>query len=239
MMNKELRLLGLTKSNANASVAPPAGGQKGPLFSFFALVAAVVVTVSVEVWAVLPLIVMEVGFRLQVGILLTPVIAVVTLQVRVTVPLNPFVPATLMVPVFPVVAPGVTVMDVVPPDPGAKLGAAVTLRLTLVFALSEPEVPVIVTVTALEVVAADALALRVNTCVPAVDPFAKLAETPLGRPVAASVTVPLNPPESATVMVLVPVLPWATDRLVGAAESVKPGGGWLIVYAAVATALVE
>lgn len=163
MANSELRLLGLTKSNTNANVAPPAGGQKGLRFSFLAFVAAVVVTVSVKVWGVLPLIVTEVGFRLHVGMSLTPVIVVVTLQVRVTVPLNPFVPATLIVPVFPVVAPGVTVMDVVPPVPGAKVGSAVMLRLMVVFVLNNPEVPVMVTVTGLEVVAAEVLAVRVST----------------------------------------------------------------------------
>ena len=137
----------------------------------------------------------------------TPVSDVVTLQVRVTDPLKPFFPTTLIVPTFPVVAPGESVMVVVPPEPGAKLGSEVMLRLTVVVALKEPEVPAIVTATALEVVAAEVLAVKVSICVPAVDPFAKLAETPLGNPVAASATVPLNPPTSVTVMVLVRVPP--------------------------------
>jgi hypothetical protein len=122
-----------------------------------------VLTVSVEVSAAAPLIVTEVGFRLHVGMSLTPVSVVVTLQVRSTIPVNPFVPATLIVPVFPVVEPGVTVKDVVPPDPGAKPGSEVMLRLTVVVALSEPQVPVMVTVTALEVVAAEVLAVSVST----------------------------------------------------------------------------
>jgi hypothetical protein len=122
-----------------------------------------VLTVSVEVCAAAPLIVTEVGFRLHVGMSLTPVSVVVTLQVRLTTPLNPFVPATLMVPVFPVVVPGVTVKDVVPPDPGATPGSPVMLRSTVVVALSEPEVPVMVTVTALDVVGADVLAVSVST----------------------------------------------------------------------------
>jgi hypothetical protein len=87
----------------------------------------------------------------------------VTLQVRSTIPLNPFVPATLIVPVFPVVVPGVTVKDVVPPDPGAKLSSAVMLRATVVVAIREPEVPLMVTVTGLEVVAAEVPAVRVST----------------------------------------------------------------------------
>jgi hypothetical protein len=125
--------------------------------------AAVVLTVSVDVCGVALLIVTEVGFRLQVGMSVTFVNAVVTLQVRFTVPVKPFVPATLIVAVFPVVVPDVTVKDVVPPDPGAKPGSEVMLRATVVVALIEPEVPVIVTVAALAVADAEALAVRVST----------------------------------------------------------------------------
>ena len=122
---RPFRFGGLTKNNTNANMAPLAEGQKGLLCRFSALDAAVVLTVSVEVCAATPLIVTEVGFRLHVGISLTPVCVVVTLQVRFTFPLNPFVPTTLIVPVFPVLAPGVTVKDMVPPDPGATPGANV------------------------------------------------------------------------------------------------------------------
>lgn len=52
-------------------------------------------------------------------------------------------------------------------------------------------------------------------------PAAKLAVTPLGNPVAASVTVPVNPPRSATEIVLVPPPFCATDTLVGVADNVK------------------
>jgi len=121
-----------------------------------------VFTVSVAVCAAAPLIVTEVGFRLHVGMSLTPFSVVVTLQVRSTIPLNPLVPATLMTPVFPVVLPGWTVKDPVPPDPGAKPGSEVMLRSMVVVAVSEPEVPVTVTVTALEVIAADVLAVSVS-----------------------------------------------------------------------------
>jgi hypothetical protein len=55
-------------------------------------------------------------------------------------------------------------------------------------------------------------------------PVAKLAVTPLGNPVAASVTLPVKPPRSATEIVLV-LLPFcATDTLVGEADNVKLGG---------------
>ena len=118
---------------------------------------------SVKVCAAAPLIVTEVGFRLHVGMSLTPVSVVLTLQVRSTIPVKPFVPATLIGPVFPIIAPGVTVKDVVPPDPGAMPGCAMMSRSTVVVALSEPEVPVMVTVTALEVIGAEVLAVRVST----------------------------------------------------------------------------
>jgi hypothetical protein len=164
-----------------------------------------VLTVSVEVCGAAPLIVTEVGFRLHVGMSLTPDSFVVTLQVRFTFPLNPFVPATLIVPVLPLVVPGVTVKDVVPPDPGAKLGSAVMLRLTVVVALNELLVPVMVTITGLEVVAAELVAASVSIWVPAADPGVKVAETPVGRPVAASVIVPVNPPKFVAEIVLVPL----------------------------------
>ena len=118
---------------------------------FSALEAAVVVTVSIEVWAVAPLMVTLAGFRLHEGMSLTFVIDVVTLQLRFTVPANPFVPAMLMVPVFPVIAPRAIDMEVVPPLPAVKLGCGVIVRETLVVALRVPEVPVTVTVTGVEV----------------------------------------------------------------------------------------
>ncbi len=74
-----------------------------------------VVIVSVEVWAAVPLRETETEFKPQVGMLLMTVIAVVTVHVRFTAPLNPFVPTTPTVPVFPEAEPRVTVMDVVAP----------------------------------------------------------------------------------------------------------------------------
>jgi len=61
------------------------------------------------------------------------------------------VPSILIVPVFPVAAPGVNDMEVVPPPPTVKLGNGVMLRETLVVAPNVPEVPVTVTVTGVEV----------------------------------------------------------------------------------------
>jgi hypothetical protein len=47
------------------------------------------------------------------------------------------------------------------------------------------------------------------------------AVTPLGMPEAAKVTEPANGLTSATVMVSVPLAPWATERLVDEAERLK------------------
>jgi hypothetical protein len=77
---------------------------------------------------------------------LTPLIAVVTLQDRLTVPLNPLVPAILIVPVFPVVEPGATVIVVVPPEPGVKPGAGLTVTFTTVVCVMLPLCAVIVMV---------------------------------------------------------------------------------------------
>src|SRR5580658_2394024 len=98
---------------------------------------------------------------------------------------------------------------------------AFTVRATVVVAVRLPEVPVMVTVD-VPVVAVE-LAVSVNTLVPVVGFVPNAAVTPLGRPDAASVTLPVNPPASVTVIVLVPLLPWVTDRLLGVAESVKLG----------------
>jgi len=104
-----------------------------------------------------------------------------------------------------------------------KLGDAValTVRARVVVAVRLPEVPVIVTVDV--PVVAVLLAVNVNTLVPVVGFVPNAAVTPLGNPDAASVTLPVNPPASVTVMVLVPLPPWVTDRLLGESESVKLG----------------
>jgi len=79
---------------------------------------------------------------------------------------------------------------------------AVTVTATAVIALNDPEVPAMVTVAGLEVTVADELAERVSTCVPAAEPAANEAVTPLGSPLAPSPTAPEKPPSSVTVMVL-------------------------------------
>ena len=104
-----------------------------------------------------------------------------------------------------------------------KFGVAVevTVRASFVVAVRLPEVPVMVTVE-LPVVAVE-LAVRVRTLVPVVGFVPKAAVTPLGRPEAARVTLPVNPPTSVTVMVLVPLPPCEIDKLLGESDRVKLG----------------
>src|ERR1700728_4245441 len=88
-----------------------------------------------------------------------------------------------------------------------------TVSASLVVAVKLPEVPVIVTVAA--PVVAVLLAVSVSTLVPVVGFVPNAAVTPVGRPDAAKVTLPVNPPTSVTVTVPV--------RLLGESDSVKLG----------------
>jgi len=81
-----------------------------------------------------------------------------------------------------------------------------------------PEVPVMLTVTV--PVVAVLLAVSVKVLV-AVAGFAlNDAATPLGKPEADKLTLPLKPFCGVTVIVLVPLAPCVTVTLLGAAESV-------------------
>ena len=68
-------------------------------------------------------------------------------------------------------------------------------------------------------VAAVLLAVSVNL------PLAMEAVTPLGIPEADSVGVAVKPPDGVTVMVLEPLAPCATVRLLGDADRLKFGAG--------------
>jgi hypothetical protein len=86
-------------------------------------VGAVVYTVNVAVCAVAPLIVTEAGERLHVAGSLAAV--GVMAQLRLTMPVNPPVPGvTVIVEVFPVVAPGATETAV----PARVKGMAVVVK---------------------------------------------------------------------------------------------------------------
>ena len=71
--------------------------------------------------------------------------------------------------------------------------------------MSVPEVPVIVTVKV--PVVAVLLAASVTTLVEVVGLVPNVAVTPEGRPETDKFTLPVNPPEGVTVIVLFPLLP--------------------------------
>jgi hypothetical protein len=87
--------------------------------------------------------------------------------------------------------------------------------------------PVAVTVMVeVPAVAVDA-AVKVSVDEPepgdAMDAGLNAAVTPVGRPEAERAIAELNPPETAVVMVELPVLPAATESEVGEADRVKAG----------------
>ena len=106
----------MPKRRIPAKAAPPAAYQGTPLClgrTRAALVAAVVVIVSVAVPAEVP--VMLTGLvepKLKVGGYCAPVGLEVTAAVSATLPVKPPVGVTVMAEVFPVVAPGETVTAV-------------------------------------------------------------------------------------------------------------------------------
>lgn len=102
-----------------------------------------------------------------------------------------------------------------------KPGPAVTVRETVVFAVTLPEVPVTVMVDVPGATVAPTVSVRTLLVVD--DVGLNAAVTPAGRPEALNVTVPVNPLSGLTLMVLVPLEPCGTETLVGAAESVKLG----------------
>ena len=115
------------------------------------------------------------------------------LALSVVAELNP--PVLVMVIVLAPLLPWVMVKEA-GEAPTVKFGVAeeLTVRAMVVVAVRLPEVPVMVTVDVPAV--AVALAVNVSTLLPVVGLVAKAAVTPLGKPDAASVTLPLNPPTS-------------------------------------------
>ena len=131
-------------------------------------------------------------------------------------------PVLLTVTVFPVEVVPTTVLPNTS-DVGDRVTTGpppcVTVRLIVVVAVKLPDVPVIVTV---EVpVAAVALAVSVNRLVVVVGSGTNAAVTPLGRPEAVRLTLPVKPLAGTTVMVLVPLPPCAMLRLLGFAVRLK------------------
>lgn len=99
----------------------------------------------------------------------------------------------------------------------------VTVRLTVVVAVRLPDVPVMVTADVPK--AAVALAVRVNVLVVVVGFGLNPAATPLGRPEAPNVTLPVKPLCGTTVIAVVPLLPCASLRELGLAVKLKPVPG--------------
>src|SRR5260370_5273463 len=101
--------------------------------------------------------------------------------------------------------------------------ARVTVRGMVVVGVRLPEVPVMVTVDVPAV--AELLAVSDRTLDVVVVVGLNDAVTPLGKPDAARLTLPVNPFWSVTVMVLVPPEPLGLIvKLLGAADRVKSGG---------------
>jgi len=103
---------------------------------------AVLTTVKVEFTAAAPAMVTEAGFREQVTGLVAPAGLVVTAQVRLTVPVNPFdgVAVTVDVPLDP------WVMVIAPLLLKPNDGGALTVTITAVVWVMLPDVPVTVNV---------------------------------------------------------------------------------------------
>ena len=133
---------------------------------------------------------------------------------KLTVPVNPFAGSTVMVAALLALCATFSVLGA----DRVKLPGGVTVNATVVVSTMVPEVPVTVTFWAPTV--AVPLAVKVNVLVPVVLVGLNDAVTPLGRPDAARLTLPVNPPVGFTVIVLVPLPPWATLTVEGEAESV-------------------
>jgi hypothetical protein len=104
-----------------------------------------------------------------------------------------------------------------------KPGATFTVNATVVVSVRLPAVPVIVTVTGPPVVAVP-LAVKVKTLDPVVVGLGlNEAVTPLGNPVAASVTPPVNPFAGVTVMLSVLLAPCTTTSVPALGASAKLG----------------
>ncbi len=180
-------------------------------------VAAVALAITVSVLVMLPLAAGVTGSALNDAV--TPLGRPVADSVTALAKLFCELSVMALVPVAPcvtVIAAGEAV------TPKFGVAAALTVSAIVVLADSVPDVPAIVTV-AVPVVAV-ALAVKLSTLEPVAGLVPNAAVTPLGSPVADNVTLPENPPVSATVIVLVAAAPpCVIDTLLGDADSVKLG----------------
>jgi hypothetical protein len=134
---------------------------------------------------------------------------------KVTLPLKPLDGVMVIVLALPLPC---TTLKLLGEAEIEKLGEFVTVKLIVVVWVMLPDVPVTVTVAV--PMAAVALAVRVKVLVEVAGFGLKLAVTPLGKPDADKVTFPLKPLEGLTVIVVAPLVPWTTLRLLGEADIV-------------------
>ena len=135
----------------------------------------------------------------------------------VTLPVKP--PLGLTVIVLLPLLPCVTLKLLGEAD-SEKFGVAVALTVNEIEVvwLSVPDAPVIV--TDFVPVVAVLLAVKVTRLLPVVGFVPNVAVTPVGRPDAERVTLPVNPPLGVTVIVELPLLRCVTVKLLGEADSV-------------------
>lgn len=95
------------------------------------------------------------------------------------------------------------------------------MRETVVLLVRLPDVPVTVTVNVPTV--AVPVAERVKRLLAVAGFVPKVTLTPLGRPDAVKLTLPLNPLKGFTVMVVDPAVAWRIVKLLGEIERVKLG----------------
>lgn len=112
----------------------------------------------------------------------------------------------------------------------APFDAVVTVSDTLAVCVMPPPVPVTVIVYVPVVVVEATAMVIVDVPEPgaAMDVGLKLTVTPVGWPLAVRPIAELKPPETAVVIVDVPLLPCTTETEVGEAEMVKFGVGVLV-----------
>ena len=139
---------------------------------------------------------------------------------KVTLPVKPFeaVIVIVLVPLLPRV-----IVRLFGEADKVKFAAveAFTVRLIEVVWVKPLDVPVTVTVAV--PVAAVLLAVSVNTLEEVAGFGLKDAVTPVGKPEAEKVTLPLKPFDGVIVTVLVPLVPCVIVTLPGAAERLKSG----------------
>jgi hypothetical protein len=210
----------MRKINKLARMPPPLTDQERPLGISVDAVQlgeelAVVPIVSVAVPGVVPVMLTGlVALKLTVGIATAPLGLVVITAVRATLPVKPLTPVTVMVLVPP--APCATV--ILPgEDDMLKLGGATVMATTVSATETEavwlPKEAVRMTVAGPAVAVLPAF--NCNTLDEVTGLVLNVAVTPLGRPEADNVALPLNP---VTLTVSVVPAPSVTERLVEETE---------------------